>query len=142
MAWQVLVTEHFLSCPLCCVLCLLSTAYCHSGDSEQHARGAAFGFNYAQLQPAPPSPGHDDTDPLGLRVSEPQAPVLPEYRPPFETIPWQLATNLPYDHITHQVGTCTSCSWLYAMVTATAIGTSAHLHQKRLQQYAVVADVL
>jgi hypothetical protein len=91
-----------------CVVCCASFDFIllHSGDSKQHARGAAFRFTYAQLEPDPPSSGHHDDDPLGLSAVEPPAPAVPDYRPPFETIPWQLATNLPYDHLTHQVSTC------------------------------------
>lgn len=70
-----------------------------TGGEGQHQKGAAFGFNYAQLQ-------QPEDDPLGLAsTAEPQQvlPAEPAYRPPFETIPWQLATNLPHDHLTHQV---------------------------------------
>lgn len=79
------------------------------GDG-QHQKGAAFGFNYAQLQ-------QPEEDPLGLASAEPQqsVPAVPEYRPPFETIPWQLATNLPHDHLTHQVSMLAAARLLLAL---------------------------
>lgn len=78
---------------------------------QQQQKGAAFGFDYSQLQPAQQQPGGlfgasagADDEPAAAAAAGEAA--SPPYRPPFASIPWQLSTNLPHDHLTHQVGGC------------------------------------
>jgi hypothetical protein len=89
----------------------------HTGGDEsgQQHRGAAFGFNYSQLQQGTSSPPGQDIsgDPLGLSAAGSHAqPAAPQYRPPFAAIPWQLSASLPHDHLSHQVGpvACMLCT--------------------------------
>ena len=101
----------------------LTTNVTTGGDGHQQAAhskpGAAFGFDYSQLPLEPPAAaagssveaqGGDaaaypaTSAAAGGPVPEGQFAAVPAaYRPPFATIPWQLSTNLPHDHLTHQV---------------------------------------